>query len=308
VFDTPIRHAATKVPGERGYASEWNADHIITEEDKAKRSVTIIIAASNSKDKTKADYVCDGVADEVEIQTAINLLISGGRIILLEGTYNIATNITMGNDIILEGQGWNTILSFTGAGTGSDYYYFIMKNKSRIVIRDLKFSFGHAGESKEGHIDIAGATDITFENILFEKNLGSVQAILRESSDEKSIRITIKNCRYTTINGGEISEGFWCELTEYAKIINNNGTNETPLFSYIAGETIKYSLIHGNRNIGDIVLQTGCIRNTITSNYLTTGTIRLDAGANYNTVVANVVDTAVINNGTGNEVAHNAIF
>ena len=71
------------------------------------RGATKIIAANDSLDKSFADYVCDGTADQVEIQAAIDALDAGnvgGRIILLEGTYNIAASITFNagdEDIVL---------------------------------------------------------------------------------------------------------------------------------------------------------------------------------------------------------------
>ena len=55
---------------------------------KTTRSATIVIAASDSSEKSKAqaDYVCDGINDEVEIQAAITAG-AGGKITLLEGNY-----------------------------------------------------------------------------------------------------------------------------------------------------------------------------------------------------------------------------
>ena len=55
----------------------------------------MVVAAVDSPSvmTAMADYVCDGVGDEVEIQTAINaLLINGGTIRLLPGNYTFAVN------------------------------------------------------------------------------------------------------------------------------------------------------------------------------------------------------------------------
>jgi parallel beta-helix repeat protein len=77
-----------------------------------KRTATRIVAANDSLDKTGADYVCDGIADQEEINQAINdLPTSGGRVLLLEGTYNISSPITiLKNNVTLEGQGAGTKL------------------------------------------------------------------------------------------------------------------------------------------------------------------------------------------------------
>jgi len=60
------------------------------------RIANLVIAANDSCDnsKAKADFVCDGINDDVEIQTAIyDLPISGGEILLLEGSYSIGDTI-----------------------------------------------------------------------------------------------------------------------------------------------------------------------------------------------------------------------
>jgi hypothetical protein len=53
---------------------------------------TFIIAATDSHGQEKADFKCDGLNDEEEINMAINQLDKniGGRIVLLEGTYYIS--------------------------------------------------------------------------------------------------------------------------------------------------------------------------------------------------------------------------
>ena len=73
------------------------------------REASRIIAASNSIDKSKADYVCDGVSDQVEINQAIADLSGGGRIILLDGQFNISSSIIINQArLAIEGQGKST--------------------------------------------------------------------------------------------------------------------------------------------------------------------------------------------------------
>ena len=58
------------------------------------------------------DYLCDGTADNVEINAAIQALPStGGEIIILDGTYNITATIAMNKDNVkLSGNGAATVL------------------------------------------------------------------------------------------------------------------------------------------------------------------------------------------------------
>jgi hypothetical protein len=75
--------------------------------DTITRSATIVVAASDSSEKSKAqaDYVCDGTNDEVEIQAAITALpVVGGKVYLCEGNYlkGAAAGITVPSNVELE--------------------------------------------------------------------------------------------------------------------------------------------------------------------------------------------------------------
>ena len=82
------------------------------------QSATLVVAASNSSAKAKAaaDYVCDGTSDQTEINRAISALpATGGKIILLEGTYNLSGTVTVNKaKVMLEGAGMGaTVLQMT---------------------------------------------------------------------------------------------------------------------------------------------------------------------------------------------------
>ncbi len=145
-----ITHAAVKASGERGYASEWNADHVVTEEDLPLRSVTLIVAASDSLDKTRADYVCDGTADQAEINTAItDLPATGGKIQLLEGTYTLSNTITiLKNNVMLSGCGWGTVLYLVaGANTCLITVGDYSVTCSGVEIRDMEIDGNNANQT-----------------------------------------------------------------------------------------------------------------------------------------------------------------
>lgn len=98
---------------------------------------TRIVAASNSLDKTRADYVCDGVDDQQEIQQAIDdLPSSGGSVYLLEGTYNISAPIEINkSNVTLIGTGAATVLNLT---TDDAIQAF---NVSRIILSQLRIKY-----------------------------------------------------------------------------------------------------------------------------------------------------------------------
>lgn len=77
------------------------------------RGFTYVIAASDSRDNTGADATCDGTADDVEIQAGIDAVATagGGTVMLLDGTYEIDTSITLKSYVNLVGQGRGTQLT-----------------------------------------------------------------------------------------------------------------------------------------------------------------------------------------------------
>lgn len=77
-------------------------------------TATLTVAASNStaRNIAGADYTCDGTADDVQIQAALDALpATGGSVFLYEGLYNIAATITISlPQVVLHGAGKGTRL------------------------------------------------------------------------------------------------------------------------------------------------------------------------------------------------------
>lgn len=63
---------------------------------------------ASAQELAHADYLCDGTADDVQIQQAIDAMsATGGRVELSSGTFTVASKILMRSNIILSGQGRN---------------------------------------------------------------------------------------------------------------------------------------------------------------------------------------------------------
>ena len=124
--------------------SNLSATHKIT------RSATIVVAASDSSEKSKAqaDYVCDGTADNVEIQAAIDALpLTGGRVLLLDGTFNIVTGINPISNSTLEGQGFSTILKLANS-TNSNIIEGTSLNN--VFLRNIQIDGNKANNTYQG--------------------------------------------------------------------------------------------------------------------------------------------------------------
>jgi len=162
----------------------------------------ILIAASNAPQSVKdiADYVCDGVHDEVEINTAIAALQadSGGLVQLSHGTFHIGAPIEFhgGETVTLAGEGiahqtghHNTILYLDdnsncdvitmdtndeGSGKDSALYH---------IIRDLAIMGNKAHNTSGCGINSSGTSDCTFMNLAIT------------DTPEDGLRMCGTNCR-----------------------------------------------------------------------------------------------------------------
>lgn len=82
-------------------------------EGAGKRTCRFVVGTSTAGwTAADCDYLCDGTADDVEINAAIQALPStGGEIVILDGTYNITATIALNKDnVTLSGNGAATIL------------------------------------------------------------------------------------------------------------------------------------------------------------------------------------------------------
>jgi len=179
------------------------------------RTATYVVAASNSEHRYDVDFKCDGVADDVTIEAAIAALpATGGRVLLLDGQYNITGDIHMTalSNITLEGQGDATVIlkaANTNAIAIEDCHYIRIKN-----------------------LKIDGDSTYTGYGIDIYSNLG----VLMEGH-------RVEGCTIVDLVGAN-STGIYVTYTNDAKIINNKVENCEKVGLWI-DDTIN-SLVHGN--------------------------------------------------------------
>lgn len=101
------------------------------------RAATLIVGAVDSVHPNAADYTCDGVADDVQINAALNALpASGGRVVLLDGTFQINDSITIPiNGVTLQGQGHGTYID--GSGLVNNEHAIVVSGREDVVLRDM---------------------------------------------------------------------------------------------------------------------------------------------------------------------------
>lgn len=125
---------------------EWEAAS--AHEGGVGRGATYVVAASDAADhvKQQADYECDGTADDVEIQAAIDAIEAlgagvGGKVILSDGKFNITSKILITNDgLTLAGQGMSA-----SRIEGNSAIDFIETQGDRTTFQDFRVNgFGSA--------------------------------------------------------------------------------------------------------------------------------------------------------------------
>ena len=93
------------------------------------------VASANSSDtiKAQADYICDGIDDQIEIQAAIDASpANDGKVRLSEGTFTIFTtsvdSIEITEGLSIEGTGESTIIRLA-SGVNADCSIFSATSK-----------------------------------------------------------------------------------------------------------------------------------------------------------------------------------
>lgn len=115
----------------------------------AKKYATCVVGITTSGHTAEmVDFLCDGTNDQAEIQTALSSLISGGKVLLLEGTYNLADGITLTQEAtVLEGMGNSTYLKF--AATGYDNVAVKLGN-ANCTVQNFLLAYEASGHTPTG--------------------------------------------------------------------------------------------------------------------------------------------------------------
>ena len=182
----------------------------------------LVVGIAGTAEAADADYICDGTADDVQIQAAIDDLPSGGgKVLLLAGTYSIGSQIDLVDDLTLQGVGFATILKIED-NYDANFKILEASSKSNIVICDMTID-GNKDNQSSGWmygIQLTSVSDILVEDVEI-KNLRHV-GIRGETSGD---RVIIQNCIFHD-NGWH---GVWLSNGDHSAIENNifysNGRN-----------------------------------------------------------------------------------
>lgn len=195
----------------------------------APRYATCVVAASDASDASKenADYVCDGVADEVEIRAALldnpgRLWSSGGVLQLTEGTFYLR-DPEVGGTLTPTGYGavWirgrgagltgGTLVRLATGGTRSVLLPFSTINDWRVS--DIYFAgLGSAATA----IEIDGDSDVLIERCYFSNFPGQAVRLIGTND-----RVWVSSCvsESTLVTGG--AQHLWV-TDNFAAVVNDS--------------------------------------------------------------------------------------
>lgn len=110
---------------------------------------TKVVAPSGST--AMADYYCDGTADDVQIQAALDAVSSlgGGKVLLKMGTYSITAILSIASNVFLVGEGWSTNIQVTNSTNLSAAIQFAA-NSSNNGVMDLQIDGNKANQTAGG--------------------------------------------------------------------------------------------------------------------------------------------------------------
>ena len=140
-------------------------------------SSNVIIGTEDNNLGAYCDYICDGSNDQTIIQQAINDLPStGGKIVLLEGTYNISEELTLPYPITFEGT-VNTSLYVSSQGL-LRYDTNNISASNIATFKDININFCSTDNDTEGYVGAFENFELTFENCFITKQT-SYQSVWR---------------------------------------------------------------------------------------------------------------------------------
>lgn len=171
----------------------------------------IIGTSTNGWTEKDCDYLCDGTADQVEINNALSALPStGGEIVILDGIYNIAATINVNKEnVTLQGNGCGTVLHIT-APTDLKMLSVLSDgcNIANFAVESTSIS------SRDSAIFIDSSFNI-IENLYFHNIMDSQKGVIRINSGDYNI---VQNNLFTAAHGYFI----WLAKDSNNTIVNSN--------------------------------------------------------------------------------------
>ena len=184
-------------------------------------TVDVFIAAydSSQADKDQADYICDGSADNVQIQAAVDSLGSGGgTVYVAEGTYTAnGTIYVQEDDVTIMGDG-----HIRRNSSGSTLFYITLCNNFRMEGLELSTLDGGTNPL----VRVNGCSDVYISNSVLHDFYRGIYIRSDRSSSTKSTNIHITDNELYNVTYSAMGPQNGCEYVymERNEIHDGSGT------------------------------------------------------------------------------------
>ena len=283
-------------------------------ESGGKRACRFVVGTSTAGwTEADCDYLCDGTADDVEINAAIQALpATGGEIVILDGTYDITTTITVSkNNVMLTGNGMSTKIKKNFVSNSSNNSYLVYIKAPYCTVKDLLLDFNYTETDYIGsntlslsakYCSVLNCIVLNSKTAISANNAAQDSAICNNTVINAKTGLVIygyrqvasSNILYDIKNRGMEVSGKY--QTVAGNIIYSEKTLENSIGAYITGEFITFlgNVINGGFYRGiDFISKFCSISNNIVYNFSMYGIFS-------NNGVGNTVSDNTVLRGTGN--------
>lgn len=254
---------------------------------------------------SKCDYVCDGTADEEQINAALAALPDDGGLVLLKsGTYNLTGSINetaKKNNVELRGDyaGKVHLVRDRANTTTSFSAQFNICSKHQ-VLRNLSVENDGTGSFEDGYVVniLAGVESVLFDQCVFSGHRYGIRTVVGMGA--KSSSATVRNCVFANNSVGAYLQELGCaEACQF----QNNGIGVRLDLANKSG-FVRDCVFTDN----DIGIQDCGSGTQITGNVITRGGgTAADYTADQHTILMGMSDTSGAKYGTGNVIAFNQL-
>lgn len=159
----------------------------------ASQAATFIVAASDSLHPGRADYVCNGVDDQVTIQAAIDAAYAAkkGNIFQMAGTYHIDAPLTGKDYVDLLGSGFGTVWDVSSLNSGAA---IVMGDRSTLSSLQIKGTISPLHAYLYQHIESGNYT--TLSNIYMNNVATGIN--VNGKNDVKILNTGFENVKATS--------------------------------------------------------------------------------------------------------------
>ena len=169
-------------------------------------AMSVTVAAADAPDdvKARADYVCDGTDDDVEIQAAIDE-VGGGLVQLSQGTFSIGASIELDDNTTLQGAGKNSTILTLANDTDEDVLRSPSDADSHVffvTIRGLAIYGNSANNSQGRGIYMRFAHTWLIEDVFIKETAEHGVDVVGDNSNI-ALNNVFRNCRIQDTASGQ---------------------------------------------------------------------------------------------------------